>query len=405
MKRFSVLSVLAMSVFLMLLVTNSASASVCSVTITPEVLDNVLRPGGKTAVFLTITNSSAENADEVRLQFSAGPHLTADTDSVILGALASGSSQQTSLNITVGSSATATISYLTIKATCYSDSTSKTTNANIPITIKTVPILQIDNVKFVQPDNGDNLTSIGPGNIVRLEFDLVNHGDGSAKDIEISLNQSNLFAVSGSGENFVNEIKPDNSVELSFVLTIDPSVSAGTHSIPVSLAYLDEIRNENYSTTEYIGLTISGEYNFIVTLHSQEASTPGTLTSATVKIINAGDQKARFLTVNVLSSDPLIDITPQTVYIGNLNSDDYDTQKFSFKTQEVAPGTYPLRLEIYYKDMYGMGYTEQHSVNVRLYSADELPGGGVSPSVIAVVGFVVILVGYFMFKRLRPKKK
>lgn len=405
MKKCSfIVIMLALSAFCTFATARQASAAGGSLAITSEVLDNELRPGGETTVLVTVSNPSTSDMTDVRLAISAGPNLAASDSSISLGDLSSGYSKQTSFSVTANSSAAAVTSYLTVKATYYISSARYENIINTLISITTAPILQIDNVEFTQVDNEES-TLIGPGSVARLKFDLVNNGDGSAKDIRISLDQSSLFAVSGSGENFVGELKPDNSVNLSFVLTVDPSTTIGTHQIPVSLTYLDETFTEN-SATKYIGLTITGETNLIVLLHSQEASTPGTQTSATVKIINAGNQEVQFLTVNILSSTPLIDVAPQTVYIGSLNSDDYDTQKFSFKTQDVSPGNYPLKLEVYYQDTYGNGYTEQHSVNVRLYSAAELPGEGIfSPYTIAALGFLIILVGYFTLKKFRKKRK
>ena len=56
------------------------------------------------------------------------------------------------------------------------------------------PKIQIENVKF----NG----SLQPGRTVLLTFDLVNEGQGGAKDITVSLSQNSNFISSGSSGQF-----------------------------------------------------------------------------------------------------------------------------------------------------------------------------------------------------------
>lgn len=398
MKRYLLLASFVMFV---LVISSLVFAVEGSLTITWQVLDATLRPGGETTVLLTLTNPSTVGVRTIELFISSGPYITPSTSYLEIGGLGGGESQQTSLIVNVDSTAISTTSYIKIKATYYGDSTKKETIINIPIKIRRVPILQIEGVNYTP-------TLIEPGNTVNLSFDLINNGDGPAKDISIALNQIEKVFVTELEETFVSEIKSGQKTQISFTLMIDPSVAIGTYSIPVSLEYLDETKTENYSSTKNIGLVIAGKYNFVITLESQSVVAQDTQGSATVKIANAGTQKARFLTVKVLPSDALIDISPKSIYIGNLKSDDYETGEFNFKVDKlISPGSYPLNLEIEYKDLYGQAYTETYEVDIKVSSTAEFSQAyqtRISWYIIGIVGLFAIVFIYYIYRRLRKKK-
>lgn len=364
-----------------------------------QVLDAKIRPGGETTVLLILTNSGKIAIRTIEIFISPGPYTIPSTRYMKIDGLEAGTLQQTSFSIKIDSKATSTTSYLTIKSTYYSNSERKETTVNIPITIRTLPILQVEDVKY-EP------SSIEPGSNVHLSFSLVNRGDGSAKDVRIVLTQLKEVFMTELEESFISEILPNQKMRVSFNLTINPYVTTGVYLIPISIFYFDETKMENYSSTKQIGLTVSGKYNFVVILESQEIVTPGRKGAAVIKIVNAGMQKAQFLILKPLPSEPLIQISPSIAYIGNLKSDDYGTEKFIFEVNEKAlPGIYPLKLEISYKDMYGKVYVEEYSVDIRVYSPEELSKEKLPSLLIIAIGFLIFLLTYFTYKKFSKRKR
>ncbi len=384
-------------VFASLLLISSAFAE-SSLTISYQVLDSEVRPGGETTVFLTLTNpSKAEAVRNIRLYISSGPYVVPSENYLEMGNLAASASQQTSIKIKINSTASSTISYLAVKANYFTDSTSQESTVNIPITVKRISILQISNARYREK-------IIESGNTVKLLFDLINNGDGSAKDVRISLNQTGKLFVTDTGEAFLPEIKPSGLETLSFILTIDPSVSIGTYSIPVFLTYSDETKTSTYSVVKYIGLTVSGSYNFIVALDSQDVIVSGGTGSATIKIANAGTQDAQFLSIKVLESEDFEQVTPSIAYVGKLSSGEYDTEKFTIKTNKLNnPGTYPIPLQLDYKDSYGNSYKETFDVNMRISSQEELAKKSFFPFLIVIIILIIVLIVWIVFKLMKKK--
>jgi hypothetical protein len=390
---------LVLAAFLSLLLFVNVSMAAGSITITSQVLDSSVRPGGETTVFLTLTNpSTTASVTSVRLYILPGPYIISSVSYAEIGGLDASASQQTSLTLKIDSAAPSTTSYITTKVTYYTDSIQRETTANIPVTIKRIPILQLEQVTYTP-------NIIEPGNTVTLSIDLKNDGDGSAKDVKVSLNQTaKIFIVKGSPETFIDEITSKNAATISFVLTIDPSISIGTYSIPISLSYSDETKTSSYSSTKYIGLTITGKYNFVFALDSQDVIVPGKTGTITVKAANAGTQDAQFSTLTVIGSDYFESITPSVAYIGKISSDDYDTEKFTVKASDSAkPGNYPIQFQLEYKDSYGKSYNETFETNVRISSKEELPKASFSPFLILGLVLIIALVVFLVFKIIRKK--
>ncbi len=397
MKKYLIFPAFLISIIFL----TSLAMSAGSVTITSQVLDSTVRPGGETTVFLTVANpSTTTSVTTIGLYIFPGPYITPSINYVEIGGLDASSSQQTSLTVKVDSSAVSTTSYIKVKASYYSGTTQYETNVNVPITIRRIPILQLENVNYVPAE-------IEPGNSVLVGFDLKNEGDGSAKDVRITLSQTTKnFIVEGSAEKFIDAVSPKQSAPISFNLVIDPSVSIGTFSIPVSLTYLDETKGVNYSTTKYIGLTVSGKYNFIIT-KTQDAIAPGKTGKASLEIANGGSQEALYLTLKVLPSDPL-SVPQSEIYLGNLKSDEFDTQDFSLKVdKDASPGVYPLNLQLLYKDAFGNSYDKTYNADITVSSLKEFEQankGKLPTYVIFIIIFILVIIAYIVYKRLKKRK-
>ncbi|HKZ45594.1 MAG TPA: hypothetical protein VJ343_02720 [archaeon] len=389
-----------LAVFSTLILASNAFALEPSLTISWQVLSSKISPGGATTVLLTLSNPSTTlGTGTVRIYISPGPYVKSSLSYQQIGSLGPASSQQTSFTVTANQDAISTDSYITVKATYYTETIEKETDANIPIMIRRLPILQISEVNYSK-------SVIEAGDTISLSFNIVNNGDGTAEDVRVVLDQSiDIFTASGSGESFINSISGGQAANANFALTVNPSISTGTYSIPVTLAYYDELKNQSYSVSKSIGLTVSGRYNFILTLESQDILTPGSTGSINIKIANAGTQTAKFLTIKAVGSE-FRDVNPLEDYMGDLNSDDYDTEKFTFRVDSsTSPGTYPFGVQLLYRDPYGNQYDQSFNVNLKIYGRGEVPASGTPPIYFVIIGIAGIIIIYLIFKRLRKKSK
>jgi len=368
-------------------------AAITSINVSWQLSTSNLRPSSIATLYVTVSNPGADLTDVV-VKATAGSYLKiqsgGETD---IGAISSLQSSQSAISLKVDDNAPSTSSYVYLEINYYTSTSSYQRDVYVPIPIIRTPELQIKNVNFSD--------SLEPGKTITLSFDLTNEGLGTAKDIVLSLDQSATFIVpQSSGEFFINNLASSEYKTLSFQLAVSPDASIGTATIPVRLTYSDETRSNNYTSTKEIGALITGKYNFIVTVDSQDVLTSGTSGYITIKIANAGTEQANYLTIKVVSSNNF-DSSPTTVYVGNLKSDDYDTEKLLLKVGSVDPGDYPISLQVSYKDSFGRFYNEVYSVNAKVYSKAEysLSHQVQSPSAMLIIIVILAIVFFIAYKK------
>ena len=368
-------------------------ASTVSLNATYQVSPNVTRPGAYSTVYLTLANTGVD-VSGIIITPTAGPNLKIMSGSKTeLGDLPASYSQQASITVKADDNATTTTSYVFVDITYYYGNSKYEKSFYVPINIRGDPILKVENVNFSN--------SLQPGNTVAMSFDLVNEGLGNAKDITLSLAQGSNFVTSASsGEFFLNNLDRSQSQPITFNLAVSPGASIGTTTIPISLSYSDETRSTNYTYTQYIGAQITGSYNFIAAVESQDVIAPGTSGYVTIKLANGGDQQAMHMLLGFSSPDNFY-VNSAIVYVGNLNSDDYDSEKLLLNVGSVNPGYYPLNINVSYDDPFGKSYSEIYSVNFLIASKAEysLAHPAQTPLGTFVLVAIVLIVIFIIYKK------
>lgn len=397
MKKIVIISLLvALATFALVSSVQFASAAEeGSLNLSWRQLDNFLRPGGETTLFLTIENPTLSSIPDINLKFLAGPHLEVSMTELSLSSIAARTTQSTSLGILANENAPSTTSYIEINVTYYSGSKDeKKLTIRVPVVIRTIPLLQVEGIEY-------DPNVIEPGSNVAISFNIKNYGDGPAKNVVVSLDQTSGLFTTGLSEKYIGEVPVNGVAKVSFLLTINQNLNAGTYSFPILLTYQDETRSEVFSGRKLAGLAVYGKFDFIVTLESQDVLASGLKGNVEIKVANAGTLDAQFLQLRFLGSSVWAEISPELVYIGRLRSDDYYTEKISLKVSEnVSKGFYPLSLELIYQDPFGKKFSEIKTVRLEVVSQSELatkfeyPIWGIGLAV-----FIVILVIYFLNKR------
>lgn len=381
-----------MFLVIILLSVTVAEAAIATINVSWQVSTAALKPSSIATISLTVSNPGVDLTNVV-INSTPGPYVTITSgDRIEIGGISASQSSEAAISIKVNDNAPSTTSYVNVVIDYYTSTSNYEKTLYIPLSIIRQPILQIQNVNFSE--------NLEPGSTSILSFDLKNEGSGDAKDVMVSLPQSsNIITSDSSGEFFINNLGRSESKTITFPITISPDASIGTTTIPVILNYYDETRSNNYNETKQIGAVISGKYNFIVTVDSQDVVTTGTLGSISIKIANAGNQEANYITLKSVSSNNF-DLSPTTIYIGNLKSDDYDTEKFSLRVGSAEPGIYPLTFQISYKDPFGKSYNEVYSINAKVSSKAEysILHQSQSPLITLIIVIVVIII-FFIFYR------
>ena len=395
---FAVLSS-ALIVLVVLACARQVTAQDVSLNISWTQLDNYVRPGGETTMIISVQNTTTSTIYDIDLSFNPSSGITVTPSNFSINSISTMCYQSTSLKIVASENASSGTSYIEITAKYHvgsSSSEEKELKVWVPVVVRSVPLLKIEGLEY-------NPTTIGPGSDVTISFDIKNYGDGPAKDLVVSLDQTTGFFNADLSDKYVGDVPVNGSSSVSFNLTINQTLDVGSYSIPILLVYKDETRKEILSSREYAGIKVYGNINLITTLNSQDPVASGTSGQMEIKIANAGTMKVQFLRLIVLDSQFLEEVFPNNIYIGSLSSDDYDTERISFKVRDgVSKGIYPINFELVYQDIFGEQFTETKTVNLNVLSSGELGNRFEIPVWgMALIIVVAAMIAYYFLRKRR----
>ncbi len=255
---------------------------------------------------------------------------------------------------------------------------------------------------------------IAPGSKAKLLIGLRNHASSILKDVKITLDlgksgdeQTPFAPVGSTNEKVISVIDAQGYTPLEFSLIVDPDAKSKIYKVPLKMQYSDII-NKNYSKTLTIAVIVGVEPDVSVYIDSTKVYTAGGTGEVTVKIVNKGLTDLKFLNVNLDKADGYKVLSPYEVYLGNIDSDDYETADFKLSIDKKSKGSVSLPLTIEYKDANNADYKKKINLELPIYTSSEakrlglVEGNGKIKWIIIVI---VIVVGFFGYRRWRKKNR
>jgi len=263
---------------------------------------------------------------------------------------------------------------------------------------------------------------IAPGEEVETEIVLENLADSTLKDINIKLNFIDVMQSAaaaqvielpispiGSGDEKTIKVMEGRAKEsVKFKLIVDPSAESAVYKIPMTITYND-MQGVNYTKETLISMVVGSEPDLAVTIDSSTANMKGKVGEIIVKFVNKGFSEIKFLYVTLEDCDDFEVISPKEVYLGNVDSDDYETAEYQIYVKG-GNGDIKVPLTIEYKDTNNKGYTQKMNLINRVYSSSEakrfgiVEGGGIGGILIVVLIVGGGLYGYKKWKKRKKKK-
>ncbi len=253
-----------------------------------------------------------------------------------------------------------------------------------------------------------------PGSKTKLSISLKNYATSILKDVKITLDlgksgdEATPFSPVGStNEKVISEIDAQSIVPLEFSLMVDPDAKSKVYKVPLKMQYSD-ILNKNHSKTLTIALVVGAEPDLSVYVDSTTVYNAGKTGEVTVKIVNKGLTDIKFLNVKLDKTEGYKVLSPYEVYIGNIDSDDYETADFKFSVEKKIKDKVALPLTIEYKDANNQDYKKKVNLELPIYTSSEaeklgLVKGNGKIKWIAIL--VVIAGGFFGYRMWRKKHR
>ncbi len=260
---------------------------------------------------------------------------------------------------------------------------------------------------ILSPESVDLIPEkIAPGDTAKLGIRLKNIADSLLKNIKVTLTLDDLpLATLKSGnEKIVKQLDAGKSQTIEFNLIAEPDAESKLYKLPVELSYQDELGN-SYSRSFNFGVTIGSEPDISVNLDSTEIYRAGTKGDISIRFVNKGLTDVKLLNVK-LGEGPYTLLSPSEVYIGNIDSDDYESADFTLYVDSSAKQL-RLPLSIEYLDANNKVFSQKVNLEVPLYDTTEAKKLGLvqsNGSAGILVTLIIVVAGIFIYRWMRRRR-
>ncbi len=246
---------------------------------------------------------------------------------------------------------------------------------------------------------------IEPGDTATLMITLKNLNDDDVENVRVKLDLTNVpFAPTKSGlEGYIKEIGEDKERSVYFDIMTLSDAKTGTYKIPINIE-----SNNTQTKGDVIALKVWSKPIVEVLLDSSEIIEAGQTGTIMVKIVNKGLTDVTFLNVRLLRSNSYEILSSDNVYIGNLDSDDYETVEFKLYIKENQDKTNKkletLPVYVEYKDLDNKLYTTTIPLFLNLYTSSEARQYGLVKSTRLWYALPILIIVYLIY-RWRARKR
>jgi len=246
-----------------------------------------------------------------------------------------------------------------------------------------------------------------PGEVTPVEIELENRADSQMSNINIKLDLTAstlpFIPINSTTEKKLYFIEPGKKSSVIFDLMALPGATSNAYKVPIELRYTDGT-GKSYNKTSIIGLVIGATPDLLVTIASSDIYSKGSTGDVSIKIVNKGLTDIKLMKVILKDSENYDILSESNVYVGSVDSDDYETAEFKIKVKKVKDKKAILNIELNYLDANNKEYTDTFDVELKVISAKEL-GVGSNNSFIKIIGLLVLIGAGFFFYRKWEKKK
>ena len=257
---------------------------------------------------------------------------------------------------------------------------------------------------------------IVPGNKARIDISLQNMGYNTLRDVSVKMilsayngntltNLIPLAPISSSSEKKVSFLEAEKTENFSFDVVAEPDALSNVYKVPIIITYVDSSGNTN-TINDIVGIVIGSAPDISVQVSGTDIVTAGSKGKVSIEIYNKGLTDAKF--VNVVpkeTSDVSIISTQNEIYVGSIDSDDYQSFDLNVYVNPTNKDKVSIPLTLTYKDPNNKEYTQDATLDLNLYTPEKAKELGLikpqqSPIIWIVIG--VVIVG-FIFLRLVKK--
>ncbi|MBS3126045.1 COG1361 S-layer family protein [Candidatus Woesearchaeota archaeon] len=251
-----------------------------------------------------------------------------------------------------------------------------------------------------------------PGRQRAVNFEMKNMAYSLLRNVRLSLDLNNIpiSPVGSTNERIYREITPREAFNVTYLLLADADAASKVYKVPLDIKYTDNTgRNQTQKPT--VGLMVKEVPDFSVNLEETTAYYSGQKGKVVLSLSNRGASDIKYASMELLESEDYEILSAPRIYIGNLESDDFETVEFDVFLK-AKKGDASLLVKVEYKDSFNLDHSKVETIPLTVYSkGDAKKYGLVAAS--SKSGFIVVLLivagAYFGYRkwwknRKNPKK-
>jgi LPXTG-motif cell wall-anchored protein len=348
------------------------------------------QPGDLLTVYVAVTNDDSSIARNIQLEILPTNTIIPEGQSVInVGTLSELGTYTTSLQVRVASDTPAGTAILRMRTKQDGSEWQERTGT---INIKSSESAVLINNVQVSPE------TINPGKASTVTLTLENNAGGLLRDVttQLDLTETPFVPVDSSTRKKVSELKADQQAKVTYTLVAQPGATANIYRVPVTLSFLDE-DGQVQSDKDTIGLYVDTPTSIRAIVDDVTATTNGA--EVAVRIVNKGLSEVKFVEAELSEAQGYtIPISQQVAYVGNIDSDDWETLRFNIESEQTEV---QVPMEYTFQDAFNNKITMQETLRINI---PEQQSEGTGTGLILVV-LLLIGGGVWYVRRRRKKSK
>lgn len=253
-----------------------------------------------------------------------------------------------------------------------------------------------------------------PGEYVTIWIKVENWGGQDMLNSVFQLKPNYPFSLDpgDNGIEIKGRIGSFQQVLLEYKVRVDASALEKTYTDELFLRLCSDMDCKGWIKEIPLRISVNpgGEPKLEVGIQDADIFYGGKKGSVTLNIVNRGNLDIKFLVVELQPADNYEILSPNRIYIGELESDDYDTITFDiYVKNDVAKSmseTLPLTVLLDYSDVNDKEYMEWINTSIKVYSVADMKKMQLISSsntglYIAIV--VILIIVYFGYRKFKKK--
>ena len=268
---------------------------------------------------------------------------------------------------------------------------------------------------------------VEPGEVFDVSIEIQNTHDFDIENVRVKLMlteeevEVNAFGVAetegknvpfapyqASSEKFLEDLDSDEKEDFKFKLIALPDTASGVYKVPVEITY-EDADAKVYTKNEIISVIVNSDPELKVSLVDSVILIKGQENTFSVKLVNSGLADVKFVYVNAREVSGMRYVSEKEQYIGDVDSDDFDSVEFTVYIEEGASNSIRLPLTLKFRDATNKEFTQSKNVVLKVYTLEEARELGLvaKPSYKYPIGIGVVVVLYlgYRFNKKRKLKK